>query len=75
MADVVNAATIASATWDKVMKKSMIALLLLVAGLAGCAVVPYGPPIGVGVVVSPGGYGHNHGGHGHDRGYRGYRGR
>ena len=53
------------------MKKPMIALLLVIAGLAGCALVPYGPPIGVGVVVSPGGYDHYHGAHGHSRGYRG----
>ena len=46
----------------------MIALAVLVAVLGGCAVVPLGPPVYVGVGVH-GGYGHGGGG-----GYYGGRG-
>ncbi len=37
--------------------KIVAVLLLAVVALAGCAVVPIGPPVGVGVYVSPGYYG------------------
>ena len=54
--------------------KSILALCIAAStALAGCAVVPIGPPVGVGVYVAPGpvvvrpGYGHYYGGRG---GYR-----
>lgn len=48
-----------------------IALAVLIATLAGCAVVPIGPPIYVGVQAR-GGYGHGGGGGGYYGGGGGY---
>ena len=42
--------------------KSIALAVLVVAALAGCAVVPIGPPVYVGVGVH-GGYGYGHGGY------------
>ena len=51
-----------------------IALAVLIATLAGCAVVPIGPPVYVGVGVrAHGGYGYGGGGYG-GGGYYGGRG-
>ena len=46
-----------------------IALALLVATLAGCAIVPIGPPVYVGVHAH-GGYGYGGGYYGGGRGWR-----
>ena len=45
-----------------------IVLAVLVAALAGCAIVPVGPPIYVGVHAH-GGYGYGEGGYGGRGGY------
>ncbi len=53
--------------------KSFALAVLVVAGLAGCAVVPIGPPIYVGVGFHGGYGGGGYGGGGYGGGYRGGR--